>query len=1520
MELGGDNKDTVTLSAGNTYTGGTSILAGTLVITDDTSLGAAPTETNAAFNASLTPNAAGVPTNVLAAVQADNGIIFNSLTEGNGTLTIGTTAGGGTATFTSAREIAVGSEEATINLNGHKVTLTGELISLGTNSIGIGNAAGYSDLTIDDNSSNNGVLFLSTPSPDFWGNLIIGNTNAPTVNVSSDLAMGNTLANNAGLPVGQVELNGGTLQAGANFSATDRNLFLGGGSSFDVNGFATSWGTLNDIQRTLTVENSSTTGAGSATFASFAIGSTAILAVDAGTGTAGGKGTVVTFTGGITRNGNTDAGAPANATLFIDPSAGSTLGSAAANGVEVFSSGASATLTDGIAPVWIITDSGAAATANPYDFVTYSSATGYAIATYTTAFGAGNVVKSSGGSISSSQAYALNLQNGKTLTIASGNTLTIGDGADPAGLILEGTAAINGGTLAFGASEAVVDVKATDTIASAVTGTGGLTLSGSGTLVLSGTAGGLSGPIIVDSGTLQLSTANYFNPGTTVWLSNVKSKPSNSILAINANETLSALNADATSSNSAITIANGDTLTIGDTTNNFSSTLPSKITATGSGSLIKAGSGMLDLSSSGGVSFATGSITVQGGVLRIGNGVFATTATTAINLAAGTELQYSGNGGSAFNDPITGAGEFHLVAGTVKLTSTTNSYSGGTVIEIGATLDITTANLPTINENITDAGGTVLFDQATSGTFTGVISDGQEMGTGAMESGTLIKDDSTGSNGGNVTIADAQTYTGATYVEAGTLTLSAVNAVADSSGVTLGRVGGGATAILALGASNTLASLSSDASNTTSVVLDGNVLTLDPGAAASSDFGGTIVNGTAAGSLVVEGAGTTDLTGTDTFSGGTTIEAGTLELGNAQAAGSGAIAFAPSVGSTLKIDLGDAPANQITGFAIGDKIDLLGVGTETTFSYVGGVLTLAGGSQGVALNVGALPAHEGFVLSSDGTGGTLVSAATDNGPAITAATPSVVEQSQTTVIGTVAAGLAGDTLTLHQIGGSGTLSLGAVVNGVQQVIYTAPASIAASGLDNVSYTVSDEYNNVATGSSSVPVDIGPKVTSVTALPASGVEVVGQAIELTVVMNEGVTVAGGTPVLFLNDGGTAIYDAAATGALGDPTRLVFDYTVGAADQNVNALAIVGGSTNGATIADMFGLTPNYSNLLTTLPGLAIAVDPTVVSVTPSTAPGIKTTGQSMTFTVTMSEAVTVSGGTPALALNDGGTASYDAGATAALGDPTKLVFDYTVGAGDQNVATLAIVSASLDGAAITDAAGRGAVAGPDLLTSFAGISVATSTVLESITASPASGTENPGDTITFTLTMNNDVTVSGGIPTLALNDSAFASYDPTATAALGDPTKLVFTYTVSSNDQTVSTLAITGGSLNGATILDAQGHVPSFNGLVTSFPGLGVDPPPAATATNADQTALPPGIDLTSILFGAQTTLAYAPNQSDTGGTLTVSDGTHNAAIALLGQYMAGDFHTASDFHGGTLVTDPSLTGAPLAAFVASSHT
>ena len=123
LQLGNDNKFSVTLSGTNTYTGGTTFLAGRLIIAADASLGASSSESISTLYSNLTFDAEGFADNVTATVQADNGIIFNSLSEGNATLTIGTTAGEYTSgsPFMTSRPIAVGNEAATIDVNGNDV-------------------------------------------------------------------------------------------------------------------------------------------------------------------------------------------------------------------------------------------------------------------------------------------------------------------------------------------------------------------------------------------------------------------------------------------------------------------------------------------------------------------------------------------------------------------------------------------------------------------------------------------------------------------------------------------------------------------------------------------------------------------------------------------------------------------------------------------------------------------------------------------------------------------------------------------------------------------------------------------------------------------------------------------------------------------------------------------------------------------------------------------------------------------------------------------------------------------------------------------------------------------------------------------------------------------------------------------------------------------------------------------------------------------------------------------------------
>ena len=92
--------------------------------------------------------------------------------------------------------------------------------------------------------------------------------------------------------------------------------------------------------------------------------------------------------------------------------------------------------------------------------------------------------------------------------------------------------------------------------------------------------------------------------------------------------------------------------------------------------------------------------------------------------------------------------------------------------------------------------------------------------------------------------------------------------------------------------------------------------------------------------------------------------------------------------------------------------------------------------------------------------------------------------------------------------------------------------------------------------------------------------------------------------------------------------------------------------------------------------------------------------------------------------------------------------------------------------------------------------------------------------------------------------------------------------------------------------------------------LWLDRPSTFTGKVADFGAQE-SIDLPGIPFGAHTTLGYSENSSDTGGILSVKEGTHIAKLALLGNYMATSFVAAADGHGGTLITEAAQTANQL---------
>ncbi|WP_246682665.1 Ig-like domain-containing protein, partial [Mesorhizobium sp. B3-2-1] len=72
------------------------------------------------------------------------------------------------------------------------------------------------------------------------------------------------------------------------------------------------------------------------------------------------------------------------------------------------------------------------------------------------------------------------------------------------------------------------------------------------------------------------------------------------------------------------------------------------------------------------------------------------------------------------------------------------------------------------------------------------------------------------------------------------------------------------------------------------------------------------------------------------------------------------------------------------------------------------------------------------------------------------------------------------------------------------------------------------------------------------------------------------------------------------------------------------------------------------------------------------------------------------------------------------------------------------------------------------------------------------------------------------------------------------------------------------------------------------------------------------IDLGDILFGAGTSAAYQVDSTGTGGTLTVTDGTHNATLHLLGIFDEHSFTLVDDGAGRTVV-QYGLTASGLGA-------
>ena len=107
-------------------------------------------------------------------------------------------------------------------------------------------------------------------------------------------------------------------------------------------------------------------------------------------------------------------------------------------------------------------------------------------------------------------------------------------------------------------------------------------------------------------------------------------------------------------------------------------------------------------------------------------------------------------------------------------------------------------------------------------------------------------------------------------------------------------------------------------------------------------------------------------------------------------------------------------------------------------------------------------------------------------------------------------------------------------------------------------------------------------------------------------------------------------------------------------------------------------------------------------------------------------------------------------------------------------------------------------------------------------------------------------------------------------------------------------AATGQTIDGGLGND---QLYGFSGFGTTFSG-------ASAELNGDTIRTFGGndaIDLTDLAFNSgSTSLGYAPGTGK--GALSLSDGTHNVALTMIGNFSQNRFSIASDGHSGTLVT------------------
>ena len=727
---------TLALLGSNTYTGGTTISAGTLQFGDGTTGhdGSLVATGGIADNAALAWNLAG--TQSYAGVIAGTGSLTKS---GSGTLILqganifsgATTITGGVVNLSNSAALQLSTVSVPAGSLVFDQSVSGGTFTLGGLSDGgsislQNNASSPAPITVTAGGNGGSTTYSGVLSGS--GSFIKAGTGTLTFVGSNTYTGGTTV-------------NSGTLQFGDGTRGHDGSLSNTGGINnnaallYNLFGLSTYSGNIS--------------GSGNLT--------------KSGTGTLTLSGTNNTYTGGTT----------ITAGILEATNTGALAGYATSGKVTVTSSGMLSLLTDG-SSCWTAPGVGNLLAANSSGF-----ASGSAIGFDTTNATGGFAYSSA---IAGSMGFAKLGTN--TLTLTGSNTFTGGT------TVSAGTLQLGDGTTTGWVQGGILDNAAlafnpggSQTYAGAISGTGSLTKSGAGTLTLSG-SNTFTGPTTITGGTLDVSSSAGLQGSTVV-------APTAGTLVFDSAVGGRAFTFGGLSDGGSISLLNNGgssiTLTVGG--NNGSTTYSGALSGSG-GSFVKAGTGMLTLIGSN--SSYTGGTTVSTGTLQLGDGtsghdgVLSNTGGITDNAAlawnlAGTQT-YSGVIGGSGNLTKTGTGALSLQAAS--------TFSGTTTIT-GGTLDLCNGNALQQSTLVAPTAGSLVFDSTVSGrAFTfGGLSDGGSIGL-LSNAGSAITLTAGGNNGnttysgilsgsgsfikagsGTLTFIGANTYTGGTTVSAGTLQL-----------------------------------------------------------------------------------------------------------------------------------------------------------------------------------------------------------------------------------------------------------------------------------------------------------------------------------------------------------------------------------------------------------------------------------------------------------------------------------------------------------------------------------------------------------------------------------------------------------------------------------------------------------------------------------------------------------------------------------------------------------------------------